>query len=249
MFGVVARAFDHHLGARRTGQDGQAEDQPAQASQDGRDHAATLPSPLGSGNTTLSCTPVSGRTLRRTEFAQAGHDGVDQHLGRRRAGRHSDPLPALHPRRVDVVRAVDQVRRHAEALRHFAQPVGVRAVHAAHHDHDIDLRRHELDGVLPVLGRVADVGLLRLGDRRKAPLERGDHLGGVVEREGRLRHVGERVRIAHLQLLDVADRLDEVHAAVGLPHRALDFRMARRGRSSRSRARPLASWPLRCGPW
>jgi hypothetical protein len=64
------------------------------------------------------------------------------------------------------------------------------------------------------------------GDRREATLQRGDHLGGIVERERRLSDVRKRLRIAHLQLLDVADRLDQLHTAIDLPHRSLDLRMA-----------------------
>jgi len=51
------------------------------------------------------------------------------------------------------------------------------------------------------------------------------HLSCIVDRQRGLRHVRQALRIAHLQLLDILGRADQVDAAVGLAHRALDFRV------------------------
>ncbi len=86
---------------------------------------------------------------------------------------------------------------------------------------------HEgLDGVLAVLRRVADVVLLRSDDGRETAPQRLDDARGVVDRQRRLRHVGELLRVDDVEALDVRDRLDEMHAAVALAHRALDLGVA-----------------------
>ena len=54
------------------------------------------------------------------------------------------------------------------------------------------MRRHALHRLLPVGGGVADVFLVRPDDRRKArACSSVDDLGGVVDRQRGLRHVGE----------------------------------------------------------
>jgi hypothetical protein len=58
-------------------------------------------------------------------------------------------------------------------------------------------------------------------DARKARLERGDDVGGIVDRERRLRHVGEVVRIARHEARDLLDRLHQRDGAGGeLAHRS-----------------------------
>ena len=114
---------------------------------------------------------------------------------------------------------------HALALGHFAQTVGVRAVRAADHQHQIAIRRQDLDRVLAVLRGVADVALLWFDDIGKARLERLRHGGRVIHRQRGLRDIGQVVGIGHLQAGHVLDGLDQVHAALRLPQRALDFRM------------------------
>ncbi len=95
---------------------------------------------------------------------------------------------------IELIGAVHQIRRNAEPLRDLAQPVRVRAVFATDDDHDIDLRRHELDRVLSVLRRVTDVGFLWLSNRRESPLQRRDNRSRIVQRQRRLRYVGKQLR-------------------------------------------------------
>ena len=61
----------------------------------------------------------------------------------------------------DLIGAVDHVAGDAQLARQFGQAVAVGAGRAADHDHHVHLRRHQLHRVLPVLGGVADVLLLR----------------------------------------------------------------------------------------
>ncbi len=89
------------------------------------------------------------------------------------------------------------------------------------HDHHLALRRHELDRILPVLRRVADVVALRPADLRKARLQRRDDGFRVVHRQRGLGDVGQPLGRVHLQRRHVGQRLHEVHAALGLAHGAL----------------------------
>ena len=93
--------------------------------------------------------------------------------------------PAVMPSRCDVaeMRPVDvggalhQHRaRTAGALGHFLQPLRIRRVRRADHDHGVDHRRDALDRFLPVGGGVADVFLVRADDRREALLQPLDDL-------------------------------------------------------------------------
>jgi hypothetical protein len=79
---------------------------------------------------------------------------------------------------------------------------------------------------LAVLGGVADVLLLRLAHRGKAPLHRRQDLRRVVDRQRRLRHHRELVGLRDLHALDVVDVLDQVDALAELAHRAFDLGVA-----------------------
>jgi hypothetical protein len=159
----------------------------------------------------------------RAERAQLVDHLAHEHLGRRRAGGDADAALALDPLGIELGRRVDHVRGHAAVRGDLAQPVRVRAVRAADDDHDVDRGREHLDRVLAVLRRVADVVLPRPDDRREAALERLDDARGVVDRKCGLRDVRESLGIGDDQPRDVGDRLDQVHAAVELPGRALDL--------------------------
>ena len=85
--------------------------------------------------------------------------------------------PAVMPSRaiaaelapVDVGGALHQRgARAAGALGHFLQPLRIRRIGRADHDHGVDHRRHALDRFLPVGGGVADVFLVRPDDVGKA---------------------------------------------------------------------------------
>ncbi len=56
-------------------------------------------------------------------------------------------------------------------------------------------------------------------------MQRRDDRSGVIQRQRRLSDIGELIRRSNLQPLNVFDAFDQMHAAVGLTHRAFDFRM------------------------
>lgn len=94
-------------------------------------------------------------------------------------------------------------------------------------EHHLGARRYRLDRMLAVGCRVADVFLARHRDGREAGAQRRDDGGGVVQRQGRLCHIGEVAGVFHLDPVDIGDVLDQDDAAFRqLPHGADDFRMA-----------------------
>ncbi|MCE3269673.1 MAG: hypothetical protein K0S57_70 [Ramlibacter sp.] len=106
------------------------------------------------------------------------------------------------------------------------ESIAVGAGGAAHHDHHVDVARHHLHGVLPVLRRVADVLLLRLADAGKALLDRLADLRRVVHRQRGLGHHRQPLGLRGLHPGHVRHVLHQVDAVVQLAHGAFDFRMA-----------------------
>ena len=128
------------------------------------------PRPFGSGKCTVSC---DARQRCAPTTAPSARRRVDhllhQHLGRRGAGGEADARACRRTiRRCRSAGGVDHVGRRAQALGQLAQAVAVGAGRAADHDHHVDLRRQQLDRVLPVLRGVADVLLLGLAHVREA---------------------------------------------------------------------------------
>ena len=114
----------------------------------------------------------------------------------------------------------------AAGARDLDEAVRVRRVARADHEQQVDLAEHLLDRPLAVRGRVTDVFLLRRVDLGEAPAQRGDDLAGLVDRERRLRDVGEPRARREARALGVLDRLDE-HDRVGrLAHRPDDLLVA-----------------------
>ena len=66
------------------------------------------------------------------------------------------------------------------------------------------------------------------GKRRREDV---DHLVRLVDRQGRLRDVGELALIGELEPLGLLGRLHEDDRLLGLAHRPLDLLVALRGRS------------------
>src|SRR5471030_44723 len=151
---------------------------------------------------------------------------MHQHFGRRGAGGDADAYLAFQPGRIDLRGIVDHVSRRALLLGHFAQAVGIGTVRAADDDHQVHLRRHELDGLLAVGGGVADVALFRLDNGRVFQLQGGDDVGRVVDRQGGLRYIRQHVRLSDVERGDVGHRFNQIHALLRLAHRAFDFGMA-----------------------
>ena len=144
--------------------------------------------------------------------------------------------PAVSPSRrdgaelrpVDVGGTLQQVGvGTAVAQGDLLEPLRVRGVGRADHDHGVDHRRHALDRLLAVGGGVADVLLVRPGDVGEPLLEHRDHLRGVVHRERGLGHIGELVGIGRHEGRGLLGGLDETHRPRRqLPHGAGDLGVA-----------------------
>ena len=106
------------------------------------------------------------------------------------------------------------------------QPVGVRRVGRADHQHELALAGELLDGDLAVGGRVTDVVGLRGDDVGEALAQAGDDLGRLVDRERRLGDEGDVVGVGDLERVDVLDGLDQDDALGRLARRPLDLLVA-----------------------
>ena len=110
----------------------------------------------------------------------------------RRCRRRACPVKPLLAHFAGVV---DQVRLGAAIARHLDQAHRVRRVARADHEHQIAAAGHLLDGRLAVGGRVADVVRAGTDDLREALAQAGDDRARLVDREGRLRDVGDPLRV------------------------------------------------------
>ena len=133
---------------------------------------------------------------------------------------------AFEPGRVQLLGPVDQVARHARLGRDLAQPVRVRAVLRADHQHEVDVPRELAHRALPVLGGVADVVGVRPDHGREALAQPPDHLARVVDAERGLGDEGDALGVGELEPVDVPGRGDEVDAPVDVADRALDLGVA-----------------------
>ena len=123
-----------------------------------------------------------------------------------------------------------QVCRYTLFLRDLAQPVGVGTVGGTHHQKDIASSGQRLDGILPVLGGIADIILARTLDRGKAFPQRSiTHAVSSTDRVvwvTKARLSGSHDRKLH----DVLRRLHQIHGAalrgVVLAHGTLHLWMA-----------------------
>ena len=152
---------------------------------------ATPRSSRGSGNETLSSRIVRGSTVASNRSRSQSRHSSTTTSGALAPAVTSTVFDAVEPRRVEVGRAVDQVRRHAALAGQLGQPLAVRAVLAAQHEHQVGLLGEHADGLLAVLRGVADVVLRRGGDLREPLLQPVDDAVGVVDAERRLREVGD----------------------------------------------------------
>ena len=132
---------------------------------------------------------------RAEEIDQA----LDELLRRARARGDADDAGALEPLLAHLELVVDQMRVGAGGARDVDEPVGVRRVARADHQHEVAALGHLLDGELAVRGGVADVVGARPGDRREALAQPGDDRAGLVDRERRLREVGDPLGIVDLE--------------------------------------------------
>jgi len=147
-------------------------------------------------------------------------DLLHQDLRGRGASRQAEHPHAAQPLGADVLRALDQLRRDAVGAGDLAHAQGIGAVGRAEHEQHVHVRRHRLDGVLPVLRGVADVLLRGRFQVGEAALQDGQDVARVVDRKGRLRQVRDAVRIGNGDLLGVFARLDEADGLGRLAERA-----------------------------
>lgn len=156
-------------------------------------------------------------------MSQSSIDSFDKDFRRGSASSDPDAFGVCYQFFLDELRSVNQISRGAIFFCHFTQTVGIRARRAANDEDDVGHLGQLLDGILPVLRGVADVVFLGADDRREAGFQGGDDFFCIVDREGRLRHVGEAVGIVDLQFRYVVSGFDEIHTIWALAHRAFDF--------------------------
>ena len=137
-----------------------------------------------------------------------------------------DDALALEPLLLHLRLVVDQVRVGAVVAGDLDEPVRVRGVARADHEHEVALARHLADGHLAVGRGVTDVVGLRARDVREALAQPADDAVGLVHAEGRLRQVGDALGVVELERVDVLLGLDEDEVAGRLAHRALDLLVA-----------------------
>src|SRR5437588_2956761 len=142
--------------------------------------------------------------VRRAQRGQRRQHAADDRFGRRGAGGQTDPGRPGQPVQLDGRLVLDQASGGAVALGDLDQAPRVGRVGGADDQHEVALTGQELDGVLAILGRVADVAGRRSRQPGKALAQRIHDLHGVVDREGGLGQIGDPLRILHLQALDLA---------------------------------------------
>ena len=139
-------------------------------------------------------------------------------------------MPALQPLTTQVCSAIDQISRYPRTDAELDEAVRIGARDRAHHQQEIGLPQELLDGVLAVLRGIADVLLMRCREPGEAPLQGGDDIGGVIDRERGLGDESEPGRIGHLQGFSGRHGLDQADLptvrGVEAPERAFDLRVA-----------------------
>jgi hypothetical protein len=110
--------------------------------------------------------------------------------------------------------------RNPAGARGVDEAIRVRAVARAEDEQEVDLGQHRLDRALAVRRRVADVVLRRALDSREPPPQGRDDRRRVVDRERRLRQVGEAIGLRRLDALRILERLDEEDRVGRLARRA-----------------------------
>ena len=141
--------------------------------------------------------------LRQTR----GHE-PDELLGSRCAGGQPDRLVPVDELSGSSLSPSISCASAPAQPRHLDQPLRVRARLRADHEHERGAAPHHLlDGVLAVLGRVADVVGGGPAQAAEAAGERVDGRGDVVERERRLGHDRDRLA-ARVERERVLGRLD-----------------------------------------
>jgi hypothetical protein len=158
--------------------------------------------------------------------AEERDEPLHELLGCARAARDADDAAVLQPGFLDLALVVDQVGVGAELARDIDEPVRVRRVLRADHEHEVARPRELLDGRLAVRRGVTDVVGARPDDRGKLLAQLVDDRARLIDRQGRLRDVGDACRVLDLEAVDVVLGLDQDDVVGRLPHRALDLLVA-----------------------
>jgi hypothetical protein len=138
----------------------------------------------------------------------------------------ADGPRARQPFGLDRGLVVDEVGDGAVALGDLDEAARVRGVRGPDDEHQVRGGGERLDRVLAVLRGVADVAGARAADAREARAQRGDHVVGLVDGEGRLREVGHAVGILDLEPSHVGLVGHDPRALRGLPDGAVDLLVA-----------------------
>src|SRR5690554_1554479 len=165
-----------------------------------------------------------------TQLLQPADHICHQHFRCRSTRRYTYSSLAFQPLRLYLGSLINQVSRRAHALSQFPQAVGVGAVGGAHYQHDVAVAGQLFDGILPVLGGVADVVFAGAFDFREPGAQGVDYPGGVVHRQRGLGHEGQPAGVFYVQPLHVGFVFHQVDiaavAVVVLAHGAFHFRVA-----------------------
>ena len=136
---------------------------------------------------------------------------MNQNLGGRCASGQTDPLHTIKPLVLKLRGIIDHVARHAALAGQLGEAVAVGAGGAANHDDEINLSGQDLDGILAVLGRVANVLLLGFAQLREFGFERGSDVCRVVNTERRLGHYREFLNLLGLHPSNIRDVFNEMN--------------------------------------
>ncbi len=109
----------------------------------------------------------------------------------------------------------------------LAQPVGVGAVAASHHQQQVHHFAQFPYRRLAMLRRVADIRDVRPLEVAEPRPERADHATRIVDAERRLGHIGDGRVVRQVELRHVLYSGDEMNRGTGLPHGSFHLGMAR----------------------
>src|SRR3954465_4982630 len=155
-------------------------------------------------NSSTSWQPRARKNSTRRWTSSSGALAPDEIPTTRRPPTPAPPAPAAaQPRPLGLGDVVEEVRVGPELARDLHEPVGVRRVLGADHQHEVALVGHLLDRRLTVGRGVADVVGARPGDRGELLAQPVDDRAGLVDRQRRLRDVGDLVGIVDVERVDV----------------------------------------------
>ena len=128
---------------------------------------------------------------------------------------------------LDFFGPTDQAAGHASLRGDLDEAIAVGGGRGTHHEHQLGALRQLLDGILPILGRVADVIPARQLDLGKTFLERRHDIPGVIHGKGGLGDAAQSGWICHLEFFGFLDCFDQMHSIGRLPHRPFYFHVPR----------------------